>query len=355
MVTSDKLKILFFFFFSILLFSPKYTYALITGIDEKHSDMPWEGCHEERKKRTKRSRRSRAPAPGDARCPAGPRDPQRWARVPVRSRPRRGAVFVSRQIPAPDAAGAVFGAGSVRGMGQSPPGPKQAEGLALALVMCGCGRREDEFGQPVPPQPQTDTVRNQGSGSATSPARPRLQIPAGKGMKWPRPSSALRQPRPTALLPPTRSVSGTQQAQSGGTARPGAGRCRDSRYCFGGGQRGARSLPWAGRERKTPTAKQSKAKCPLCPRGRTALGWTRDTRDPGHGGPGTRGTCAHLALKTWTQQAGGCRTNPSPSADALPLASHFSPISLGVRAPAGSSRCRAGSCPHRRLHQSGHA
>lgn len=61
MVTSDKLKIFFpffVFFFSVLIFSPKYTYALITGIDEKHSDMPWDGCHKERKKRTKCSQGS---------------------------------------------------------------------------------------------------------------------------------------------------------------------------------------------------------------------------------------------------------------------------------------------------------
>lgn len=48
------------------------------------------------------------------------------------------------------------------------------------------------------------------------------------------------------------------------------------------------------------------------------------------GGPRTRGTCAHLALETLSERAGGCCTNPAPSRDALPLASRFGPISLGV-------------------------
>lgn len=136
MVTSDKLKILFFF--SIFFFSPKYTYALITGIDEKHSDMPWDGCHQERKKRTKRSQRSwvRAMLRAGA-APPQPNSLSRGMTIPARhSRPRRCTVVAVR-VSVIEA----FGDGSVRfPVGSQPARPQPHGGLALSPRMWAVGR-----------------------------------------------------------------------------------------------------------------------------------------------------------------------------------------------------------------------
>lgn len=122
------------------------------------------------------------------------------------------------------------------------------------------------------PEPPADTVRIQAAGPAAS-AQPRLQIPAGKGIKGQKNSSPRSQPRPSTPCcpPPARFQAPTKHEAPGqaGAAAPV--------IASEVGSEGQGASPKWVKERKMLTAKQSK---------RFSLpSWKEKARvDPGHEG-----------------------------------------------------------------------